>query len=85
MSLSDGYAANHGELGLLGVTSSGNGVYYREATKEFDNRVVIMDFAGIVVETHELVNGIPEAIEYVDAEYGWDEYTELAEKHLSHQ
>lgn len=83
MSLSDGYRANHGENGFLGVTEDGFGVYYREATSQHDERLVILDIVGTTQEEYPLTNGIREALTYVANHYEWAELTERSKNFLS--
>jgi len=83
MSLSDGFKANHGENGFLGVTSEGHGVYHREETSKFPERVVIIDITGATVEEKELTNGKSEALTYIDEEYDWDEFSDNAREYLN--
>lgn len=84
MSLSDGFEANHGENGLLGVVSSADntryGVYYREPTNTNEERVVLLDVVGATHEEQALDGaGLRGAYEYADAKYEWEELTELGE------
>jgi len=73
MSLSDGFKANHGENGFLGVTSDGHGVYHREETSKNPERVVLIDLTGAIVDEYQLEDGKSEALVYVDENYSWDE------------
>lgn len=83
MSLSDGFKANHGENGFLGVTTDGYGVYHREETSQFPERVVLLDAAGATVEEVELSGGKAEAVEYVSENYDWEELADNAEEYLN--
>lgn len=74
MSLYDGYKANHGENGLLGVTEDGHGVYYREATNRYSERVVVLNVSGTTIEEQELEDGLEEAITYISDNYDWAEF-----------
>lgn len=78
MSLSDGFKANHGENGFLGVTEEDFGVYYREETRQKPERVVLIDMAGAIVDEKELSNGKSEAVLYIDDEYNWADIAEDA-------
>lgn len=83
MSLCDGYKANHGENGLLGVTAKGHGVYYREATNSYDERVVVLDVAGTTIDEKELSHGLEEAIKYIDEHYEWEEFTSQTNEYIN--
>lgn len=82
MSLSDGFKANHGENGFLGVTSDGHGVYHREETSRYPERVVLLDITGTTVEEHEL-DSKAEAFEYVTENYEWEEFSDDAKEYLN--
>lgn len=84
MSLSDGFEANHGENGLLGVVRADDGarygVYYREPTSTNSERVVLLDVVGTTHEEEALDGtGRRGAYDYADAKYEWVEMTDLGE------